>query len=67
MLSDFGDICPFISRDMGYFSEYLKEYGIPESPLPGPHKKEGIYKNVFNLLLHNPIITPFDAFEISRV
>ena len=53
MLSDFGDICPFISRNMGNFLKYLKEYGIPESPLPGSHKKEGIYKNVFNLLLQN--------------
>ena len=24
-----GDICQFIFRDMGYYSKYLKGYGIP--------------------------------------
>ena len=28
----FGDICQFLFRDMGYFSKYLKEYGIPGTP-----------------------------------
>ena len=34
---EFGDICPFLFRDMGYFSHYLKGYGIPGTPLPGSH------------------------------
>ena len=29
-----GDICPFLLRDMGYFSKYLKVYGIPWTPSP---------------------------------
>ena len=34
-LGDFGDICQFHFRDMGYFSKCLKGYGIPGNPLPG--------------------------------
>ena len=33
----FWNICSIPLRDMGYFSKYLKEYGIPGTPLPGPH------------------------------
>ena len=33
----FGDICQFLFKDMGYFSKYLKGYGILGTPLPGPH------------------------------
>ena len=38
MLSEFGDICHFSFRDMGYFSKYLKGYWILGywDPLPGP-------------------------------
>ena len=36
---NFGDIYPFLFRDMGYFSKYLKGYVIPGNPLPGPHHK----------------------------
>ena len=34
----FGDICHISFRDKGYFSKYLKGYGIlgPPPPLPGP-------------------------------
>ena len=40
ILVDFGDICQFLFRDMGYFSKYLKGYGILGTPLPGPHELE---------------------------
>ena len=33
MLSGFGDTCHFSIRDMGYFSKYLKGYGILGPPL----------------------------------
>ena len=32
-----GDICLFISIDRGYFSKYLKGYGMLKTPLPEPH------------------------------
>ena len=37
-----GDICPFLFRDMGYFSKYLKGYGIPGTPFLG---LDAIYKS----------------------
>ena len=38
MLSIFvGDICDTSFRDMGHFSNYLKEYGILGPPIPGHH------------------------------
>ena len=30
-----GDICPFLFRDMGYFSNDLKGYGVPGTPFQG--------------------------------
>ena len=35
MLSGFGDICHFSFRDVGYFSKYLKGYGILGPPFQG--------------------------------
>ena len=32
---NFGDICPFLPMDMGYFSKYLKGYGISGSSFQG--------------------------------
>ena len=29
---DLGDICPFSFRNMGYFTQYLKGYGVPWTP-----------------------------------
>ena len=29
---NFGDICPFLFRDTGYFSKYLMGYGIAGTP-----------------------------------
>ena len=35
-LLNFGDICLYDLRDMGYFGKHLKGYGILGTPFPGP-------------------------------
>ena len=39
---NFGDICQFLFRDTGYFSKYLKGYGIPGTPFKGLTKSDYI-------------------------